>query len=105
MISFLLSVTALKCNRNYLVAQFLSGGATNLSFWRQLNVSPSVPFWDLFCFLIFTSDLGKEIQTKIHIYADDTIIYMHAPSHNMGSAKASFPTCNCTGLKLGFICS
>lgn len=24
--------------------------------------------------------MGKDIQAKIHLYADDTVIYTHAPS-------------------------
>ena len=31
-------------------------------------------------FSIFINDLGKDIQAKIHVYADDTVIYTHAPS-------------------------
>ncbi len=30
-------------------------------------------------FSIFINDLGKDIDAKIHLYADDTVIYTHAP--------------------------
>lgn len=29
---------------------------------------------------IFINNLGKDIQAKLHLYADDAIIYMSAPS-------------------------
>lgn len=34
----------------------------------------------LILFYIFINDLGKEILTKLHLYADDTIVYASAPS-------------------------
>lgn len=53
--------------------------AINLNFLITKGV-PQGSILGPILFSIFINDLGKGIQEKIHLNADDTLIYTHAPS-------------------------
>ena len=46
-------------------------------------------------FSTFINDLGKDIQAKMHFYADDTVIYMHAPSIEQRASDCFSVITNC----------